>query len=949
MPGSWHGVSMRGSQLGPHSSEARGSIHGGRGDGRSRAAEASFAERLPPPLPEHVGPYRVVRRIGEGGMGAVYLAHRDGESEPRPIAIKVMRVSASGGDMLLRFRRERRVLAGLDHPNIAKLLDAGETEQGEPYFAMEYVDGQPIDEYCDSRRLTVDERVSLFVDVCAAVRHAHGNLVVHRDIKPRNILVTADGSPKLLDFGIAKLISVDAPSGPELPTAPEVRAMTPEYASPEQIRGLPISTSSDVYSLGVVLYELLAGRRPYRFATRSMREVERIVCEGEVRRMSEVVVEPDQRFRIDDEGQLVPIGAPVAPARIAELRSETLPRLRRRLAGDLDTIVLMAMRKEPQRRYASVEALAEDLRRHLAGHPVSAVPDSTAYRLVKFLTRHRAGVAAAASTAAILVLSSAAFAWQAQVARRERTAAVEASRAAELARAEADRQRAEAELQRDRAARRFQQVRDLSTDFAISVNEQIERLEGSTPVRLRLVETSLGHLDGLREDAGDDPALLSRIASAYMRFGDLLGGGRGANLGDAAGALASYRNARAIRAGLVGQDPADLLVRRSLAATDLAIARQLASDGELDLGDDHLRDAIAAIEAMLTVRPDDAENRRMLAVALQQRGDLLASIPGRQEEADALHERSVGLRAALAAEAPESEDRLRDLTTAMSRQARAAVERGDANGAERIYLEQIAIRSRLAEANPDDARFRRDLMLARRSYAEFLSDIGRRAESLAELEAIEPIALRLAAADETNVRAQRDLAMTLDSLGRTLIADGAAEAAVPVLQRALERIEWCFERAPNDRGTLAVSAAIAERLATLIYDDGPEFATALQERSVERWRRHAAAVARGDEAPRGSINVARTLTQLGNMYKEGGRVGDARATLLAAIAEYDAAARDAALPEALAADRSRAIAKLEDLEAEADRAETGRGPWSSSVVAPSKGAGGSLPGTGSLR
>lgn len=881
-------------------------------------------DRVPPSAPTIIGPYRIVRCIGEGGMGAVYLAHLDGETEPRPLALKVMRASAAGGDLLLRFRRERRVLAALDHPNIAKMLDAGETEDGEPYFAMEYVDGQSVDEYCDSRRLTITERVELFRGVCAAVQHAHQNLVVHRDIKPRNILVTADGKPKLLDFGIAKLISLDAPSGPELPTAPEVRAMTPEYASPEQIRGLPISTSSDVYSLGVVLFELLVGRRPYRFATRSMREAERVVCETEVLRPSDVVTQPDQRFSVDADGMLVPLGAPVQPARAAELRGESLARLRRQLAGDLDTIVLMAMRKEPQRRYPSVEALSEDLRRHIAGLPVSAVPDSTTYRFVKFITRHRAGVAAAAATAAILVVSSTAFAWQAQVARRERETAIKASNAADRAREEADRQRAEAELQRDRAYRRFEQVRDLSTDFAIDVNEAMERLEGSTPVRMMLVETSVAQLDGLLEDAGSDPDLLGRVAQAYHRYGDLLGGRRGGSVADPEAALRNYAKAREIRRNLAERPAADPAQQLALAGTELAMAHLLSRRGDFDGGVDGIHAAVASIEAVLEARPDDADARRLLAVALQQEADLLVGV-GQHDAAEALYERSVELRTALAESNPRDEQGQRDLTTAMSRQANAALRRGDTALAEEIYRRQVAIRTRFVDGAPDDIRHRRDLMLARRSLGEFLVETGRGDEGLVELRAIEPIAARLAEADPTNLRAQRDLAVVLDGLARVLLVRGEAAEAIPLLRRAVERARWCVEKDPSERLSNRVAAMASERLATPIYEDGPAEAIALQEWSVERWRAADPGGSAGDDAPRGSVDVARAMTQLGNMYKEAGRLDDARRTLLAAIAEYDASARTTALPEAMAADRSRAVAKLEELEVAPGRAP-GRAP-----------------------
>ncbi|MCA9284013.1 MAG: serine/threonine protein kinase, partial [Phycisphaerales bacterium] len=239
--------------------------------------------------PKSIGPYRVIRRLGHGGMGVVYLAQREDGPIRRPVAVKVMRAGLEATEVAQRFERERQVLAALDHPNIARLLDAGSTADGQPYFVMEFVEGQSLDQYCDERRLTVSERLKIFRQVCAAVHHAHQNLVVHRDIKPRNILVTTDGTPKLLDFGIAKLLNVSMAPAMDLHTETGVRLMTPEYASPEQVRGQSVTTAADVYSLGVVLFELLTGHRPFRLKTRLMQEVERVICEENPERPSTMI------------------------------------------------------------------------------------------------------------------------------------------------------------------------------------------------------------------------------------------------------------------------------------------------------------------------------------------------------------------------------------------------------------------------------------------------------------------------------------------------------------------------------------------------------------------------------------------------------------------------------------------------------------------------------------
>jgi eukaryotic-like serine/threonine-protein kinase len=345
------------------------------------------------------GPYRVRREIGSGGMGAVYLAERSDDQFRKEVALKVL-PRWSGGDRrrLQRFLEERQILATLDHPGIARLLDGGVTPDGQPWFAMEYIDGQPVDRYCDELRLSVEKRLELFGVVCSAVQYAHRNLVVHRDLKPSNILVSTEGRVALLDFGIARLLAEDQTTASAAKTVGD-RMMTPLYASPEQIRGEPASTSADVYALGVLLHVLLTGGRPYRLSTFESYEVARAVLEQEPERPS-----------VSAARESEPVGGgsavPSATAR-ALARGSTSVKLVRRLRGDLDAIVLKAMAKDPGRRYTTVEQLETDVRRHLTGLPVLAQPESRSYLVRKFIRRHRTGVAMA-SAAAVLVVGFAA-------------------------------------------------------------------------------------------------------------------------------------------------------------------------------------------------------------------------------------------------------------------------------------------------------------------------------------------------------------------------------------------------------------------------------------------------------------------------------------------------------------------------------------------------------------
>jgi serine/threonine protein kinase len=318
-----------------------------------------------------IGPYEILRQIGLGGMGTVYLAARADQAFRRRVAIKIIRPEATSREFIARFQREREILATLDHPHIARLLDGGTTEEGWPYFVMEYVDGLPIEKYADEHRLSIAERLKLFDQVCAAVQHAHEKGVVHRDLKPSNIFVNETGEVKLLDFGIARS---DELSGL---TQTGFRAMTPEYASPEQIRGEEAGLSSDVYALGVVLYELLTGRRPYKLRSRIFHEIARVVCEEAPVKPSTAVTEAPEE------------AGTAGPEAIARLRESSLVELQSRLKGDLDHVILKALEKQPGQRYLSAEQFRLDVNRYLAGEPVIARPDSTAYRMSKTIARHR--------------------------------------------------------------------------------------------------------------------------------------------------------------------------------------------------------------------------------------------------------------------------------------------------------------------------------------------------------------------------------------------------------------------------------------------------------------------------------------------------------------------------------------------------------------------------------
>ncbi len=542
---------------------------------------------LTPLPPARIGPYSIVRQLGAGGMGAVFLAERDDGQFHRLVAIKVMRAGTDPGELSRRLEQERQILASLDHPNIARLFDGGVLPDGRPYLVMEYVQGQPIDAHCDAQRLTIEQRLALFCPVARAVHYAHGNLVVHRDLKPSNILVNEQGVPKLLDFGIAKILDA-AQTGAAPATRTGLRLLTPEYASPEQAEGAPATTANDVYALGVVLYELLTGRRPLSFAGLSAAAAERVLLWRE----------PPRPGSLFEPTRAHGGGASDAPAAadVAGLRRATAQRLARRLSGDIDRIVLMALRKEPERRYASAEQLAEDIERHLAGRPVLARGASARYRTWKFVARHRWGVAAAALLLCTLCGGIVATLWQAG----------RASRAAALASA----QRERAEQEAGNARRAAAMVMDL---FRLSDPNQTL---GDTITAREVLDRGTERV--LRE-FGDQPELQAGLLGETARIY--------ANLGLLTRAESLVRRSLALREQKFGEN-------------SMPVSESLAQLGQLLSSAGQRTEAIAAFRRGIAIRdtttaPDSLLANMQMGLGWEVRAQ------GDYEEAGALFQRAV--------------------------------------------------------------------------------------------------------------------------------------------------------------------------------------------------------------------------------------------------------------------------------------------------------------------
>jgi eukaryotic-like serine/threonine-protein kinase len=744
-----------------------------------------------------IGPYQIVNQIGAGGMGEVYRAFRINEYE-KEVAIKVVRAGQESGFSLSRFKNERQILARLDHPNIAHLLDGGTTDDGLPYFVMEFIEGKPIDEYCDSHKLPTEERLRLFLQVCSAVQYAHQRLIIHRDIKPSNILVTSAGTPKLLDFGIAKILDTEATAGQFEPTLTIFRAFTPEYASPEQVKGDPITTASDVYSLGVVLYELLAGRHPYRKPNSRPQEIFNAVCEIEPEKPSTAV----KKRNVDaSAGELHPYSA-------ASHDSSAL-RLSKRLRGDIDNIALMALRKEPQRRYASVEQFAEDIRRHLENLPVLARKDTVGYRTSKFINRHKAGVVAAILLTMILLAALAITLWEARVARE---------------------QAAVARSQEARAERRFNDVRKLANSLIFEVHDSIRNLPGATQARKLVVSRAVEYLDSLSREASGDPSLQRELATAYDTIGDVLGYTGTANLGDFQGAAASYGKALAIWEALAAANPTDVNVQLGLGSEYFRITQVLENIGDFSAARATMERAQPLVQRMMTEQNNPKLQTQLAGLyyytagALEKTGDFSGALQNYRQAAAILEP--------IAAD-PSTNVYVRAYLPAnYEGVARMLAETGQID--EGIAMATNALRNvrTLSAANPTNATLSGDVADGYGTLGDIQRKKGHFEAALSSYRSEQSILHRLSSADANNQQAVLNLGFMAANTGEIFMQQGKVSKGLHSVQEAIS----IFRAAPGSKN-LWVATGLSECYADLGAGYAAVAARAISSREkLKYWR-----------------------------------------------------------------------------------------------------------------
>jgi serine/threonine protein kinase len=687
-----------------------------------------------------LGSYRIVSEIGRGGMSHVYKAVRDDDQYHKRVAIKLLRPGLHTQSLLKRFRAERQMLAELSHPNIAQLLDGGVTDSQAPYLVMEYIEGRPIDLYCEEHSIGIRKRLELMRTLCGAVHYVHQHLVVHGDLKGNNILVTNDGVVKLLDFGIAKLLNANQ-SDNVVGTMLTWIALTPEFASPEQVRGEPITTASDVYSLGVLLYRLLAGALPFETSRDSF---------------------------ITDVGDERAYRLPRPPSEKAAKGNAFYRQAVREVRGDLDAIVMKALQPEPHDRYGSAEHLAEDLTRYLRGVPVHARSSTATYRLTKFVQRHKAASISTSLLAVAMLTGIVATSWQTHVARVERA----------------------------RAERHLKEVRELTNTYLRDVYDAAANLPGATAVRKLLVENSLKHISALESEANDSMEFQRDLAWAYQRFGDVQGDYLGANLGDTQGAVESYRRALRLRIKIAerSKERAD---QAQLLRSHVALSELLAAQSQVAESIEHAESAVRIGEQLAPMPHATDADRQLLAVAYTTLGS--ASGPVDTKRALASLETARTLFERIAASKPQDPAARRDLALVSGRTGQVLMQEArQPREALPYYLRASEIAEGLLRENPLSAEIQRASSFIHSTLAEIYNQLREPETALTHARIALDRLEALRHADPANEQAPLAVAHVLNQLGESYLLTDNLDGALTNLQRAEKLIADAPPAKPTD-------------------------------------------------------------------------------------------------------------------------------------------------------
>ncbi|MBK6749265.1 MAG: protein kinase [Acidobacteria bacterium] len=717
---------------------------------------------------QEIGAYKVIGELGNGGMGAVYLGERTDGKFTQRVALKLLRREMNTGAIRRRFRREREILASLDHTNIARLLDAGTTSDKIPFLAMEYVDGLPIDEYCDRNELGLEARLDLFRKVCSVVDFAHRSLVVHRDLKPSNILVTADGTPKLLDFGISKIVTEESDN---TATVTRLGVMTPSYAAPEQLRNKSVTTAADIYSLGVILYQLLSGHRPFESKESDLKEILKAVTEVDPP-LPSAVAHTETGPRAGSEwkseghrpsvGQTEPVKALVTAPRTVGIKPQ-------HLRGDLDNIVLKALKKEPERRYLSAESFSEDIGRHLSGLPVTARPDTFSYRAEKFVKRNSVSVVAAGAISLAIIGGVVATLWQASVARAERT----------------------------RAEKRFNDVRKLANSYLFDVYPEIENLEGSLKARETILKSALEYLDSLSMEVGSDLALQSELATAYEKVGDVQGALNNSSLGNIKAGLESYEKARRLRETVYTADPSNLDTKEKLANNYYTTARTLWNNSQTKDAEEVFEKGLKLRRELAAAQPDSVEAKNRLAVLLVDYG----AIPAFNFQAErglVLYTEASAIINELRTREPENADFKKSQTRMIRSMSKVKTTLGDYESAFRDLAYAVDVSKELALQFPKDFRVQRSVWLTESIICEAYIDKADRQKVVDACTKIIDFPTKALEKEPENGVVAYDLAISHFNLSRAYRINDDPVKTIASAQKAIKVMSALIKKDPEN-------------------------------------------------------------------------------------------------------------------------------------------------------
>lgn len=730
---------------------------------------------------QQFGVYKIIREIGYGGMGAVYLAERNDGKFEQKVALKLLKREMNTSAIRRRFQQEGEILASLEHPNIARLLDAGTTDDKSPYLAMEFVEGIAIDEYCYKHNLNLNQRLDLFRQVCSAVNFAHRNLIVHRDLKPSNILVTNDGIPKLLDFGISKILSAEFEQVNSA-TVTRLGAMTPSYASPEQLQRKSVTTATDIYSLGVILYELLSGHRPFEEKEENLKDIVHAVLDTDPPLPSSVLEKKSKQLKtfsekevslpqMTDEQATLAFGEEINKTQdVKKIHTRPEPQYltSSSLKGDLDNIILKALRKEPERRYSSAENFAEDLHRYQKGLPVTARPNTFSYRAEKFIRRNMISVSIGGLLILAVISGVIATFWQSRIAQNERA----------------------------KAEKRFGDVRKLANSYLFDIFPEIEKLEGSIKAREKIISTALAYLDSLSQEAEGDLDLQLELATAYERIGEIQGAVNIMNMGDIQAGLESFKKAQSLREKVYLQNPRDAKSKEMLARNYHVTAQTLMWNVDTALAQEYFEKAIKIRRELVTEDPTSIVFQNRLAIVISDSAALPLFNVQNEKAAELLKESDNLLKEVLKtnpAHFPSQTGAPRILRAFSILKSNL----GDYEGAIADLNESVKQTNELIKAKPDDYVLKRTSWLNDFSYCLVFAAKNDGKKIIESCQKTVDFNVKALEKEPDEAYALYDLAISYFNIARGYRLNNEPKIAIEYAQKAFEPLSKLLKVAPE--------------------------------------------------------------------------------------------------------------------------------------------------------